>query len=82
MTLWIESNRADPEVVPMADRHYNRQKMVASHSVVSLPVGFSSSLTMKGHRGMTSCFRQEAKKRSHDDPVPVCPVDPDWRSSR
>ena len=24
---WIRSNRADPEVVPLADRHYNRQKI-------------------------------------------------------
>ncbi|OPZ48867.1 MAG: hypothetical protein BWY91_03148 [bacterium ADurb.BinA028] len=31
---------------------------------------------------MTSCFRQEAKERSHDDPVPVCPFDPDRRSPR
>jgi hypothetical protein len=26
-TFWIPSNRADPEVVPLADRHYNRQKV-------------------------------------------------------
>ena len=25
--MWVESHRADPEVVPMADRHYNRQKV-------------------------------------------------------
>ena len=24
---WVRSNRADPEVVPLADRHYNRQKI-------------------------------------------------------
>lgn len=24
---WIRSHRADPEVVPLADRHYNRQKI-------------------------------------------------------
>lgn len=24
---WIRSHRADPEVVPLADRHYNRQKV-------------------------------------------------------
>jgi len=24
---WLKSNRADPEVVPLADRHYNRQKI-------------------------------------------------------
>ena len=24
---WILSNRADPDVVPLADRHYNRQKI-------------------------------------------------------
>lgn len=51
--------------------------MGESHSVVSIPAGFSSSLMSEGHRGMTSCFRQEAKQRSHDDPVPVCPFDPD-----
>ena len=27
MTFWIRSHRADPEVVPLADRHYNRQKI-------------------------------------------------------
>jgi hypothetical protein len=27
MSTWIVSNRADPEVVPMADRHYNRQSI-------------------------------------------------------
>lgn len=26
-TLWWVSHRADPEVVPLADRHYNRQKI-------------------------------------------------------
>lgn len=26
-THWIRSHRADPEVVPLADRHYNRQKI-------------------------------------------------------
>lgn len=26
---WIQSNRADPQVVPLADRHYNRQKIGA-----------------------------------------------------
>jgi hypothetical protein len=30
---WIVSNRADPEVVPMADRHYNRQKIGAPQFV-------------------------------------------------
>lgn len=25
--MWMQSNRADPEVVPLADRHYNRQKI-------------------------------------------------------
>ena len=25
--MWLPSNRADPEVVPLADRHYNRQKI-------------------------------------------------------
>ncbi len=25
--LWVRSHRADPEVVPLADRHYNRQKV-------------------------------------------------------
>lgn len=24
---WFKSNRADPDVVPLADRHYNRQKI-------------------------------------------------------
>ena len=24
---WVRSHRADPEVVPLADRHYNRQKV-------------------------------------------------------
>ena len=24
---WVRSHRADPEVVPLADRHYNRQKI-------------------------------------------------------
>lgn len=24
---WIRSHRADAEVVPLADRHYNRQKI-------------------------------------------------------
>lgn len=24
--IWMRSHRADPEVVPLADRHYNRQK--------------------------------------------------------
>lgn len=24
---WLKSNRADPDVVPLADRHYNRQKI-------------------------------------------------------
>jgi len=33
----------------------------ASHIVVSLPAVLSSSLTMWGHRGMTSCFRQESR---------------------
>lgn len=27
MTYWVKSNRADKEVVPLADRHYNRQKI-------------------------------------------------------
>ena len=27
MTHWVRSHRADPEVVPLADRHYNRQKI-------------------------------------------------------
>jgi len=27
MTHWIKSHRADPQVVPLADRHYNRQKV-------------------------------------------------------
>lgn len=27
--FWTLSNRADPEVVPLADRHYNRQKIGA-----------------------------------------------------
>ena len=27
MTHWIKSHRADPQVVPIADRHYNRQKV-------------------------------------------------------
>lgn len=27
---WHKSNRADPEVVPLADRHYNRQKIAAT----------------------------------------------------
>jgi hypothetical protein len=27
MMLWITSHRADAEVVPLADRHYNRQKI-------------------------------------------------------
>jgi len=30
---WQMSNRADPEVVPMADRHYNRQKIGAPQFV-------------------------------------------------
>lgn len=25
--VWFKSHRADPEVVPLADRHYNRQKI-------------------------------------------------------
>lgn len=25
--MWVRSHRADPEVVPLADRHYNRQKI-------------------------------------------------------
>ena len=29
VTHWIRSHRADPEVVPLADRHYNRQKIGA-----------------------------------------------------
>lgn len=29
MTWWVRSHRADPEVVPLADRHYNRQKIGA-----------------------------------------------------
>jgi hypothetical protein len=29
MTLWVESHRADASVVPIADRHYNRQKIGA-----------------------------------------------------
>lgn len=28
---WVVSHRADKEVVPLADRHYNRQKIGASH---------------------------------------------------
>jgi hypothetical protein len=27
VTHWTRSHRADPEVVPLADRHYNRQKI-------------------------------------------------------
>lgn len=27
MTLWVASHRADKDVVPLADRHYNRQKV-------------------------------------------------------
>lgn len=27
MVNWVRSHRADPEVVPLADRHYNRQKI-------------------------------------------------------
>lgn len=30
---WLPSNRADAEVVPMADRHYNRQKIGAPQFV-------------------------------------------------
>jgi len=26
-SYWLPSHRADPEVVPLADRHYNRQKV-------------------------------------------------------
>lgn len=26
---WVQSHRADPDVVPLADRHYNRQKIGA-----------------------------------------------------
>lgn len=29
LTHWVRSHRADPEVVPLADRHYNRQKIGA-----------------------------------------------------
>ena len=25
--LWVKSHRADPQVLPLADRHYNRQKI-------------------------------------------------------
>jgi hypothetical protein len=31
--LWRVSNRADPQVVPMADRHYNRQKVGSAQFV-------------------------------------------------
>lgn len=30
---WMESHRADPEMVPIADRHYNRQKVGAPQFV-------------------------------------------------
>lgn len=33
MSEWVESHRADPEVVPLADRHYNRQKIGAPQFV-------------------------------------------------
>lgn len=33
MTRWVESHRADAEVVPLADRHYNRQKIGAPQFV-------------------------------------------------
>lgn len=33
MGVWDESYRADPEVVPIADRHYNRQKVGAPQFV-------------------------------------------------
>lgn len=48
---WKPSHRADPEVVPIADRHYNRQKIGAPQFV---PPGRCMVLKRKGCYWVTS----------------------------
>ena len=54
----LRSHRADPEVVPLADRHYNRQKIGSPQFA---PPG--RCLVLKD---------LDPKAGRHDEPMPAC----------